>query len=82
MESHVPEIYMACLTTHYMKGVLSFNRLAFKHVPMDVNTSKACEDSIFVKSVRHSFYKIFVLIRRRNQRFQLRCGCFSPHGNF
>ena len=49
--------FVACWTTRCVKGLLTFNTLAFTHVSPDVTTSKLCGDSIFGNFVWHFVYK-------------------------
>jgi hypothetical protein len=65
-------------TTRCEKGLLSFNPLAFTHVPPDMTTSKLCGDSILGNSGGHFVYEIYGLFRKDISDFQLFCGRFSP----
>jgi hypothetical protein len=64
------------------EGFLSFNPLAFTHVPPDVTTSKLCEDSIFGNSGWHCVFKIygFILVKKLVTLGYV-AGILS-HGNF
>jgi len=57
---------VACRTSRCVKGFLSFNPLAFTHVPPDVTTSKLCEDSIIGYSVWHCVCKMYGSFRWRD----------------
>ena len=61
--SHCCRTSVACCTTRYVKGLSSFNPLAFTHVPPEVTTSKLCEDLISGNSVLNYVYKIYRLFR-------------------
>jgi hypothetical protein len=67
-------ILVAYWTTRCVKGFLSFNPLAF--TPVDVTTSKLCEDLIFGNSVWGCVYKIcgFISVKK----FGYVVGVFLP----
>jgi hypothetical protein len=58
--------------------LLSFNPLAFTHVPPDVTTSKLCGDSIFGNSVWQCVYKIKVYSVKKLETFGYVVDVFLP----
>jgi len=66
LETHCSRKLADCWTIRCVKGFLSFNPLAFTHVPPDVTASKLYEDSIFGNSVWHCVYRIHGLFRLIN----------------
>jgi len=69
---------VACWTTHCVKGLLSFNPLAFAHVPPDVTTSKLCGTRYLETLFGILFTKFMVYFSKEISDFQLRCGRFFP----
>jgi len=72
---------VACRTIRFVKGFLSFNPLAFTHVPPDVTTSKLCEDSIIGYSVWQCVRKMYGSFRWRDYRLSIMLWAFFSHGN-
>jgi hypothetical protein len=52
-----------------VKGFLSFNPLAFTHVPPEVTTSKLCDDLMFGNSVWRCVYKFMVYFGEELETF-------------
>ena len=65
-------------TIRCVKGFLSFNPLAFPHVPPEVTTSKLCEDLIFGNYVWYWVQKFMVYFGEEIGDFRLCCGRFPP----
>jgi len=76
---HSSRTLVACWTTRSVKGFLSFNPLAFTHVPQGVTTSKQCQDSIFGGILYVIvFTEFMVYFGEEISDFRLCCGSFPP----
>jgi hypothetical protein len=71
---------LPCLITRCVKGFLSFNPLAFNHVPPNVTTSKHCEDLKFANPVWHYVYKMQGLFRWIHWRLSVTLYAYFSHG--
>jgi hypothetical protein len=79
LERHCSRTLVACWTTCCVKGFLSFNPLAFTHVPPDVTTSKLYENLMFGTSVWHCVYKnLWFISVKKLLTFSNVVGIFLP----
>jgi hypothetical protein len=60
-----------------MKGFLSFNPLAFTHVPPDVTISSLCEELLLAILFDTVCTKLMVNVGEEFSDFPLRCGRYS-----
>jgi hypothetical protein len=69
---------VACWTTRYVNGVMSFNPLALKYVPPDMTTSKLCED-LMLEIVWYCVYKnLWFTSMKKLETFVYIVGVFLP----